>query len=44
MGCIYKLSPLLSHLPLDMYNRSCVSVPCDNHIIDREKGNDGAID
>ncbi len=41
---MYRFSPLLSHIPLDMYNWSCVSVPCDSHVVDCEKDDDGAED
>lgn len=43
-GGAYKVSPLLSYIPLDSYNRSRVPVPCDNHVVDCEKDDDGAKD
>jgi len=41
---MYRFSPLLSHIPLDVYNWPCVSVPCDYHVVECEEDDDGAKD
>lgn len=43
-GRVYKVFRLLSRIPLDMYNWSCVSVPCGRHVVNREKDDDCAKD